>query len=560
MKALSQLLFDTRPVAKRRRRGGCDIPTSAVHLEFLMHRVSSVWKESPRKEEGALGGGAITNWQQNLAKGNNNHHSNSKNDLQLLRYSWERSHKVWPAITMFLFVFTVCLIMIPELLDSVSLEARRSADLVAGSVQPGEQDSVRLMISELSRSSVLDVAPEITHGAVRGVQGLAGTGLQDDVQKDILLPPSGADLNPLQLSAAIQIYVYELPRKFNEDWLVDKRCSNHLFAAEVAIHRNLLSSPLRTLNPDEADFFFLPVYVSCKFSPKTGFPSIGHAPRTIHSAVSLVSSAMPYWNRSKGSDHIFVATHDFGACFHSMEDMAMEQGIPGFMRNSIILQTFGETTWHPCQDVENIQIPPYISPLDIAPYMLPPEEQKRNIFAFFRGKMEIHPKNYSGRMYSRGVRTAIYHRYGRNKLFYLKRQRAEGYQAELLRSIFCLCPLGWAPWSPRIVESVVFGCVPVIIADNIALPYSHAVDWNAISLKVREIDVPRLAKILLHVAATNLSVIQKNLWKEENRQALLFLEPLRIGDATWHLLDLLSRKIGRSHATRSPRALLNTEI
>jgi hypothetical protein len=196
MKALSQLLFDTRPVAKRRRRGGCDIPTSAVHLEFLMHRVSSVWKESPRKEEGALGGGAITNWQQNLAKGNNNHHSNSKNDLQLLRYSWERSHKVWRAITMFLFVFTVCLIMIPELLDSVSLEARRSADLVAGSVQPGEQDSVRLMTSELSRSSVLDVAPEITHGAVRGVQGWAGTGLQDDVQKDILLPPSGKISNP----------------------------------------------------------------------------------------------------------------------------------------------------------------------------------------------------------------------------------------------------------------------------------------------------------------------------------------------------------------------------
>jgi hypothetical protein len=196
MKALSQLLFDTRPVAKRRRRGGCDIPTSAVHLEFLMHRVSSVWKENPRKEEGALGG-AITNWQQNLAKGNNNHHSNNnKNDLQLLRYSWERSHKVWPAITMFLFVFTVCLIMIPELLDSVSLEARRSADLVTGSFQPGEQDSARLMISELSRSSVLDVAPEIAHGAVRGVQGWAGTGLQDDVQKDILLPPSGKISNP----------------------------------------------------------------------------------------------------------------------------------------------------------------------------------------------------------------------------------------------------------------------------------------------------------------------------------------------------------------------------
>lgn len=227
MKALSQLLFDTRPVAKRRRRGGCDIPTSAVHLEFLMHRVSSVWKESPRKEEGALGGGAISNWQQNLAKGNNNHHSNNnKNDLQLLRYSWERSHKVWPAITMFLFVFTVCLIMIPELLDSVSLEARRSADLVAGSVQPGEQDSARLMISELSRSSVLDVAQEITHGAVRGVQGWAGTGLQDDVQKDILLPPSGKISNlPPSPHAPLPLYIcsdFSFCKSLNKRvWLID---------------------------------------------------------------------------------------------------------------------------------------------------------------------------------------------------------------------------------------------------------------------------------------------------------------------------------------------------
>jgi len=98
--------------------------------------------------------------------------------------------------------------MIPELLDSVSLEARRSADLVAGSVQPGEQDSARLMISELSRSSVLDVAQEITHGAVRGVQGWAGTGLQDDVQKDILLPPSGKISNlPPSPHAPLPLYI-----------------------------------------------------------------------------------------------------------------------------------------------------------------------------------------------------------------------------------------------------------------------------------------------------------------------------------------------------------------
>lgn len=141
----------------------------------------------------------------------------------------------------------------------------------------------------------------------------------------------------------------------------------------------------------------------------------------------------------------------------------------------------------------------------------------------------------------------IYKRFSRNKrLFYLKRHRADNYQQELLRSTFCLCPLGWAPWSPRIVEAVTYGCVPVIIADNITLPYSHAIDWSKISLTVREHDITKLDKILLNVAATNLTAIQRNLWKEENRRGLLFTEPSVQGDASWHIFDRLSTKLDRS--------------
>jgi hypothetical protein len=120
----------------------------------------------------------------------------------------------------------------------------------------------------------------------------------------------------------------------------------------------------------------------------------------------------------------------------------------------------------------------------------------------------------------------------------------------MLRSVFCLCPLGWAPWSPRIVEAVTYGCVPVIIADNIALPYSHAIDWGAISLTVREHDVPKLYKILVNVAATNLTTIQNNLWKDGNRRALLFTDPPVYGDATWHIFDRLSTRLERSHIMR----------
>ncbi|KAJ7530989.1 hypothetical protein O6H91_14G050400 [Diphasiastrum complanatum] len=359
-------------------------------------------------------------------------------------------------------------------------------------------------------------------------------------------PPSKGDFNPLHLSSRIRVYVYELPAKFNQDWLSNPRCSSHLFAAEVALHRILLKSSVRTLLPEDADFYFVPVYVACNFSTKNGFPSLQHARTLLQSAVELISKDMPYWNKSNGRDHVFVATHDFGACFHAMEDVAVAAGIPHFMKNSIILQTFAKKDDNPCQQVDYIQIPPYVVPPNHDPVWQDLGKQNRDICVYFRGKMEVHPKNISGRIYSRGVRTAIWQRFAVDKTFFIKRKRSENYQYEMLRSNFCLCPLGWAPWSPRIVESVVYGCVPVIIADNIALPFSHAINWKKISLTVAERDVHKLDKILLQISKTNLSAIQNHLWKEHNRRVLLYTDPLVQGDATWQILDQLSLKKNRS--------------
>ncbi|CAH2060336.1 unnamed protein product [Thlaspi arvense] len=349
----------------------------------------------------------------------------------------------------------------------------------------------------------------------------------------------------------LKIYVYDLPSKFNADWLANERCSNHLFAAEVALHKALLSieGDVRTKNPYEADFFFVPVYVSCNFSTINGFPAIGHARSLIKEAIGLVSAQYPFWNRTSGSDHVFIATHDFGSCFHTMEDRAIADGVPEILRNSIVLQTFGVTFKHPCQEVENVVIPPYISPesLHKTQKNIPVAKTKeRDIWVFFRGKMEIRPKNISGRFYSKRIRTEIWRSYGGDRRFYLQRQRFTGYQSEIARSVFCLCPLGWAPWSPRLVESVVLGCVPVIIADGIRLPFPSAVRWSEISLTVAERDVEKLGEILEHVAATNLSVIQRNLENPSVRQALMYNVPPRDGDATWQIMEALSKKLNRS--------------
>lgn len=148
----------------------------------------------------------------------------------------------------------------------------------------------------------------------------------------------------------------------------------------------------------------------------------------------------------------------------------------------------------------------------------------------------------------RRVRTEIWRRYGGDRRFYLQRHRFAGYQSEIVRSVFCLCPLGWAPWSPRLVESVVLGCVPVIIADGIRLPFSSTLPWPEISLTVAEKDVGKLGRILEHVAATNLSAIQENLRDPQVRRALLFNPQVEDGDATWQVLRVLAEKLDRSRS------------
>lgn len=139
---------------------------------------------------------------------------------------------------------------------------------------------------------------------------------------------------------------------------------------------------------------------------------------------------------------------------------------------------------------------------------------QRPILAFFAGNMH-------GRV--RPILLKYWHKDKEMKIYGpLPRRVARNmsYIQHMKFSKYCLCPMGYEVNSPRLVEAIYYGCVPVIIANNFVLPLSEVLDWSAFSVIVEEKDIPRLKDILLAIPLrmylkmqNNVKMVQKHfLW------------------------------------------------
>jgi len=120
-------------------------------------------------------------------------------------------------------------------------------------------------------------------------------------------------------------------------------------------------------------------------------------------------------------------------------------------------------------------------------------------------------------------------------------QVSPGKYMSLMRdSKFCLHVRGTRVQSPRLVEGMLFGCVPVILADGYAPPLSWLLDWSKFSVRLPEIEYERLPEVL---KAANWAELHENL-----RRVVPFFVYHRTpiaGDALWTTALATARQIER---------------
>jgi len=90
-------------------------------------------------------------------------------------------------------------------------------------------------------------------------------------------------------------------------------------------------------------------------------------------------------------------------------------------------------------------------------------------------------------------------------------QKEISYHEMMRKSKFCLCPSGYEVASPRVVEAIYTGCVPVLISEHYVPPFSEVLNWKSFSVELSVKDIPNLKDILMSIPPRQYIRMQRRL-------------------------------------------------
>lgn len=74
---------------------------------------------------------------------------------------------------------------------------------------------------------------------------------------------------------------------------------------------------------------------------------------------------------------------------------------------------------------------------------------------------------------------------------------------------FCLVIRGVRLAQPTLLEALAMNCIPVIVADNIILPFYEIIDWTLASVTIREADLHSITSALKSISSTRIKEMQQ---------------------------------------------------
>ncbi|GAV78971.1 Exostosin domain-containing protein, partial [Cephalotus follicularis] len=294
-----------------------------------------------------------------------------------------------------------------------------------------------------------------------------------------------------EMNSSFKIYVYRHKRDdpFANVFLPVNYLPWGNYASEHYFKKLLLRSHFITKDPYKAHLFYLPFSISrMRQDPRIGAEGIQDF---VKDYISDIRQRYPYWNRTGGADHFYVACHSTG---RTAMDKAVEVKI-----NAIQLVCSSSYFLRGYVAHKDASMP-QIWPREGDPPDLSSVERDR--FAFFAGAVNCRVRQRLVELW--GNDTDIYFNAGRLKT---------SYTDEFLRSKFCLHVRGHGVNTARISDSLYYGCVPVILANYYDVPYIDMLNWKSFSVVVNTRDIPLLKDILHEISSGEYKSLQDNGFK-----------------------------------------------